>query len=96
MAIGAGTADSFTGQEAPSSQLQFHLPLAVRLANNRSARPRLRADFVDQGILELVNSDSVRRFYRQPFVANSLLVSIQPCGKKRFILDLRHGNRLES
>ena len=42
----------------------------------------LRADFVDQAILELVNSGSVRRFYRQPFVANSLLVSIQPCGKR--------------
>ena len=29
----------------------------------------------------------------QPFVANPLSVSVQPCGKKRLILDLRHVNK---
>ena len=29
----------------------------------------------------------------QPVSVNPLSVSIQPCGKKRFILDLRHVNR---
>ena len=28
----------------------------------------------------------------QPFVVNPLSVSVQPCGKKRFIFDLRHVN----
>ena len=29
----------------------------------------------------------------QPFVVNPLSVSVQPCGKKRLILDLRHVNK---
>ena len=50
-------------------------PLAVKLRNNRSAR--LHADFVDQAVLELVNSGRVRMVYEQPFVVNPLSVSIQ-------------------
>ena len=63
-------------------------PLAVKLKNNKSAR--IYADFVDQAVLELLNSDRVRRVNEQPFVVNPLSVSVQPCGKKRLILDLRH------
>ena len=64
--------------------------MATRLRNNKSAR--LHANFVDQAVLELVNSGRVRKSYEQPLVVNPLSVSIQPCGKKRFILDLRHVN----
>ena len=66
-------------------------PLAVKLRNNKSAR--LHVDFVDQVVLELVNYGRVRMVNEQPFVANPLSVSIQPCGKKRLILDLRHVNK---
>ena len=56
-------------------------PLAVKLKNNKSAR--IYADFVDQAVLELLNSDRVRMVNEQPFVVNPLSVSVQPCGKKR-------------
>ena len=54
------------------------LPLAVRLRINKSAR--LHADFVDQAVLELVNSDRVYRVRKQPFIVNPLSLSTQPCG----------------
>ena len=66
-------------------------PLAVKLRNNKSAR--LHVDFVDQAVLELVNYGRVRMVNEQPFVVNPLSVSIQPCGKKRLVLDLRHVNK---
>ena len=56
-------------------------PLAVKLKNNKSAR--IYACFVDQAVLELLNSDRVRMVNEQPFVVNPLSVSVQPCGKKR-------------
>ena len=66
------------------------LPLAVRLKNNNSAP--IYPDFVDQAVLELVNSGRVCRGFKQPFIVNPLSVSIQPSGKKRSIVDLRHVN----
>ena len=66
-------------------------PWAVKLMNNNSTR--LQAGFVDQAVPELVNSGRVRMVNEQPFVVNPLSVSIQPCGKKRLILDLRHVNK---
>ena len=66
-------------------------PLAVKLGDNKSAR--LHADFVDQAVLELVNSGRVRMVNEQPFVVNPLSVSIEPYGKKRLILDLLHVNK---
>ena len=48
---------------------------------------------MDQAVPELVNSGRVRMVNEQPFVVNPLSVSIQPCGKKRIILDLRHVNK---
>ena len=47
---------------------------------------------MDQAVPELVNSGRVRMVNEQPFVVN-LLSAIQPCGKKRLILDLRHVNK---
>ena len=67
------------------------IPLAVRLKNNNSVR--ILADFVDQAVLELINSGRVCKVFKQPFIVNPLSVSIQPSGKKRLILDLRHVNR---
>ena len=74
----------------------YQLPIAsssepVKLNNNKSAR--LNADFVDKAIRELVLSGHVREVSHQPFVVNPLSVSIQPCGKKRLILDLHHVNK---
>ena len=43
---------------------------------------------MDQAVLELLNSDQVRMVNEQPFVVNPLSVSVQPCSKKRLILDL--------
>ena len=48
---------------------------------------------MDQAVLELLNSDRVCMVNEQPFVVNPSSVSVQPCGKKRLILDLRHVNK---
>ena len=48
---------------------------------------------MDQAILGLVNSGRVRMVKEQPLSVNPLSVSIQPCGKKRLILDLRQVNK---
>ena len=74
----------------------YRLPFAsfpepVKLKNNKSAR--LNADFVDEAIRELVLSGRVCEVSQEPLVVNPLSVSIQPCGKKRLILDLRHVNK---
>ena len=66
-------------------------PAAVELRNNKSAR--IHVDFVDQAVLELLlNSDLVCMVNEQLFVLNPP-VSVQPYGKKRLILDLRHVNK---
>ena len=65
----------------------FSLPLAVRFRINKSAR--LHADFVDQAVLELVNSDRVCRVRKQPFIVNPLSLSYSAV----WSLDLRHVNR---
>ena len=66
-------------------------PLAVKLRKNKSAR--IHADFVDQVVLELLNSDPVCMVNERRFVVNLLSVSVQPCGKKRLILNLCHVNK---
>ena len=68
----------------------YRLPFAsfpepVKLKNNKSAR--LNADFVGEAIRELVLSGRVCEVSQEPLVVNPLSVSIQPCGKKRLILD---------
>ena len=48
---------------------------------------------MDQAIHELVFSGRICVVAQKPLVVNPLSVSIQPCGKKRLILDLRHVNK---
>ena len=74
----------------------YKLPFAslsepVKQRNNKSAR--LRAHFVDQAIHELVLSGRIYVVDQKPLMVNPLSVSIQPGGKKRLILDLRHVNK---
>ena len=59
--------------------------------NNHSAF--MHADFVLEAIRELLLSGSVVQVSSPPHVVNPLSVSIQSCGKKRLILDLRHVNK---
>ena len=59
--------------------------------NNHSAF--MHADFVLEAIQELLLSGSVVQVSSPPHVVNPLSVSIQSCGKKRLILDLRHVNK---
>ena len=61
------------------------------LPNNRSARDY--SSFVDEALLELLSSGRVIQVVDVPFVVNPLSVSVQPSGKKRLILDLRHVNK---
>ena len=67
------------------------LLLTIKLRNNKSAQ--IHADFVDQAVRELLNSDWVHIVNEQYFVVTPLSVSVQPCCKKRLILDLRHVNK---
>ena len=64
------------------------LPESVILPNNRSARDH--SSFVDEAVLELLSSGRVIQVVDAPVVVNPLSVSVQPSGKKRLILDLRH------
>ena len=59
--------------------------------NNNSAL--MQADFLLEAIQELILSGSVVQVSSPPHVVNPLSVSIQSCGKKRLILDLRHVNK---
>ena len=59
--------------------------------NNHSALRH--ADFVLEAIHELILSGSVVQVSSPPHVVNPLSVSIQSCGKKRLILDLRLVNK---
>lgn len=56
--------------------------------NNHSAL--MHADFVLEAIQQLILSGSVVQLSSSPRVVNPLSVSVQSCGKKRLILDLRH------
>ena len=67
-------------------------PPTAEFKNNSSALKH--SDFVQSAILELVTSGRVCRvskFYLR--VINPLSVSVQSCGKKRLILDLRYVNQ---
>lgn len=58
--------------------------------NNNSAFEH--ATFVDEAILDLLSDSRVEEVYERPVILNPLSVSVQSCGKKRLILDLRHIN----
>ncbi|CAH3148552.1 unnamed protein product, partial [Porites evermanni] len=68
----------------------YFTPTSVFLPNNKSALHN--ADFVLGAITELLKVDSVVQCPCPPVVVNPLFVSIQPNGKGRLILDLRHVN----
>jgi len=50
-------------------------------------------NLMDEAIRELVLSGRVYEVSQEPLVVDPLSVSIQPCGKKRLILHLRHVNK---
>ena len=69
----------------------IYTPPSVQLHNNRSAI--VHSSFVGEAVTELLNSGRIRELNAPPFVINALSVSVQPCGKKRLILDLRYVNK---
>ena len=71
----------------------YYTPTSVFLPNNKSAL-LCSADFVLGAITALLKVGSVVQCPCPPVIVNSLSVSIQPNGKKRLILDLRHVNFL--
>ena len=68
----------------------YYTPTSVFLPNNKSALHN--ANFVLGTITELLKDCLVVQCPCPPVVVNPLSVSIQPNGKKRLILDLRHVN----
>ena len=66
----------------------YYTPTPVYLQNNKSSLQN--SDFVFSAISELLKVGSVVECPFPPVVINPLSVSIQPNGKKRLILDLRH------
>lgn len=48
--------------------------------------------FVSEAISDLLRTKCVEILDHQPDIVNPLSVSVQPSGKKRLILDLRHVN----
>lgn len=53
----------------------------------------LMTKFVEEAIADLLHSDRIMEVPTPPLVVNALTVSVQPNGKKRLILDLRHVNK---
>jgi len=58
--------------------------------NNTSALKD--TDFVSEAISNLLRTEHVEILDHRPDIVNPLSVSVQPSGKKRLILDLRHVN----
>lgn len=67
------------------------LPEPAVFRNNRSSLAH--ADFVEDAIRELVESNRVLEVVEPPMVVNPLSVSVQATGKMRLILDLRYINK---
>ena len=67
------------------------IPPPVLKRNNKSALKH--EQFVEQALSELIQSHRILRIQDIPHVINPLSVSIQPLGKLRLILDLRHVNQ---
>ena len=74
-------------------KIPFYLPpQTAEFKNNSSALKH--SDFVQSSILELLSSGRVCRVSKSSLrVVNPLSVSVQSCGKKRLILDLRYVNQ---
>jgi len=69
----------------------YAIPFITFLGNNHS--PLMHANFVLEGIQELILSGSVFQVSSPLHFVNILSVSVQSCSKKRLILDLRHVNK---
>lgn len=67
------------------------LPPSFVGKNNQSARKEYM--FVEQSIIDLLESHCIEEVFLPPEIINPLSVSIQKSGKKRLILDLRHVNK---
>lgn len=65
-------------------------PRRVVLKNNKSAE--LHAEFVSDSIAEMLADGYLEELNAVPFVVNPITVSVQACGKRRLICDLRHVN----
>lgn len=59
----------------------LQIPPVFTSRNNKSALDH--SEFVNDAILELLNTARVMELYKPPHVVNPLSVSIQPNGKKR-------------
>jgi hypothetical protein len=69
----------------------YSLPQSKFSRNNRSA---LQEDeFVRSAIADLLESGMVSEEYEMPYVTNPLSVSVNSCGKRRLISDLREVNK---
>ena len=68
----------------------LQIPPPFTSQNNKSALDH--SEFVNDAILELLNTARVMELYKPPHVVNPLSVSIRPNGKKRLILDLGYIN----
>ena len=66
-------------------------PQSIFLHNNKSALKH--SEFVEEAILQLLHGGCIQEWVNPPSVVNPLSVSVQPNGKKRLILDLRHVNK---
>ena len=59
--------------------------------NNLSALSE--PEFVSEAIQDLLDRSLIEKVCKPPTVVNPLTVSVQSCGKKRLILDLRNVNK---
>ena len=68
-----------------------HYSQGAFLRNDRSSLTH--PAFVEGAISELLQPHCVAELSSPPYVVNSLSVSVQPNGKKRLMLNLRHVNQ---
>ena len=74
--------------------IKYHLTQSLlRVYKETIDQPLQYAEFVDQAISDLIQPYRIVRTGETPHVVNPLSVSVQPSGKLRLILDLRHVNQ---
>jgi len=72
-------------------KIPFVAPPPPKVSSNNTSTLR-DSHFVSEAISDLFRTKCVEILDHQPDIVNPLSVSIQPSGKKRLILDLRHVN----
>ena len=72
-------------------KIPFVAPPPPKVSSNITSALR-DSHFVSEAISDLFRTKCVEILDHQPDIVNPLSVSIQPSGKKRLILDLRHVN----